>query len=261
MGWKDIELEYDLIGEQFTKGSGMWEKNYRYISIPNGYGYDNYVFMLSEKLICLEPDSNNLSYFSVCDDMNFELLYNPSLRETGKKYKRYKLSAKELYKKIFEPYESVLEQIKDEAREKINNRNRSKIGKIICGRYTGNIYGTPYNKYNYQNSFCSFFTMDRHIFSNNTFEKVQNVQVEFVIIDNISKYDFLRYESLINEYISDYNLYFNMYLQLTIQLNRNGEKIQTTDVTEHLAETTKEAMETVKERLHSTLLVLSQKGE
>lgn len=41
-------------------------------------------------------------------------------------------------------------------------------------------------------------------FSNSEFQKVQNVRVEFEIKDNVSKFEFFKYEKKINEYLQDY---------------------------------------------------------
>ena len=106
IGWKDISLDDDLIGETITKGSGMWQKDYVYIKIPKGYGYDNYCFLLSAKCVHISNDKKAYgSYFSIAHNMDIELIYDPDMREAGKKYKRYKLKGYELFDSIFDGYE------------------------------------------------------------------------------------------------------------------------------------------------------------
>lgn len=95
-GWKDIELDSNLIGDTINKGSGIFEKEYTYIKIPAGYGYDGYCFLLSSRCV-------HNTYFSICHDMKIELIFDPELRENGKKYKRYSLVGRELNNRIQEP--------------------------------------------------------------------------------------------------------------------------------------------------------------
>lgn len=78
-GWRNIEISNELIGDTVEKGSGYWKKEYTYINIPTGYGYDGYIFLLSNN--CVHDNFGNehlwFSYFSICHDMKIELIYNP----------------------------------------------------------------------------------------------------------------------------------------------------------------------------------------
>lgn len=104
-GWKDIEIDKELIGDTIEKGSGVWVKEYCYINIPDGHGYDNYSFLLSANCVHYAIKKESHSYFSIADDMNIELVYNPEKRETEKRYKRYKMTGYELFENIFKEYE------------------------------------------------------------------------------------------------------------------------------------------------------------
>jgi len=218
--WREINIDSEFIGEKITKSSGYYEKEYRYIKIPTGYGYDGYVFLLAESIVG-HLSELNLWWFSICDDMKIELFYDPELREPGKRYKRYKITGHELVETVFEAYERNFEneceeQLKAEriAKEK---RDKANVGTVICGRYTGNIYGNEYNNYNYQKYLSAFFQSKSGTYSNHTYQKVQNVKRDFTIME-MTKYHFLRFEDIINAYISEYEMYKNMYDALTKHL-------------------------------------------
>ena len=254
--WKDIAVSGDLIGDVITKGSGMWEKEYRYIKVPERYGYDNYVFLLSEKLV--EPSSDKKTwYFTICDDMKIELFYNPELLEEGKRYPRYKMTGLELIEKIFEQYEIDFDK---ECEERLylertikEKRDRANIGKVICGNYTGNIYGNTYNNYNYQPYLTSFFKGKAGTYSNHQFSKVQNVHREFTIRE-MSKYHFLRFEEIINAYIREYEMYKHMEEMLTSCLARKKNIVTYTEsIAEEQLSHCRSAIEEVKKKLQERL--------
>lgn len=218
--WKDIVINNELIGEKITKGSGYFEKEYRYIKVPTGYGYDGYVFLLSEKLVNQSSD-NNSWWFSICNDMKIELFYDPELREEGKRYNRHKMTGYDIVEKIFKQYEV---DFKKECEERLlskriakEKRDKSNIGTVVCGNYTGNFYGNSYNNYNYQNSLSAFFLSSSGTYSNHMFLKVQNVKHEFVIL-KMSKYHFVLYEEIINAYLNEYDMYKNMAVTITKRL-------------------------------------------
>lgn len=254
--WKDICVSEDLIGDTITKGSGMWEKEYRYIKVPDGYGYDNYVFLLSEKLV--EPSSDNKTwYFTVCDDMKIELFYSPNAREEGKRYSRYKMTGQELIERIFEEYEVNLykeceERLKAERAAK-EKRDRANIGNVVCGRYYGNIYGNFTNNYTAEDYLACFFRSKAGTYSNHKFQKVHNVKCEFTI-RKMSKYHFLRFEEIINEYICDYEMYKRMEATLTGRLVRSKKIVTHTEsiAEEHLSRC-RAAIEEVKKKLQERL--------
>lgn len=229
--WKEISVDSELIGEKITKGSGYYEKEYRYIKIPTGYGYDGYVFLLAESIVGHIAELNSW-WFSVCDDMKIELFYDPELREAGKRYKRYKITGYELVENIFKEYERDIEKeceerIKAERAAK-EKRDRANIGTVICGRYTGNIYGNEYNNYNYQKHLCAFFRSEAGTYSNHKYSKVHNVDREFVIME-MNKHHFLQLEDIINAYIGEYEMYKNMYETLTKHLERPKKIVTHTD--------------------------------
>lgn len=210
-GWKDIRVSGSMIGDTIKKGSGIWEKEYTYIEIPQGYGYDNYCFLLSEKLVHISIEGREW-WFSICHDMKIELFYLPEKREDGRKYKRFKMTGYELFENIFKDYEvnfkkEYEKQLKEEREARIK-RDKSKIGTIICGIYMGNNYDNGNLKYSKDETLRAFFDSGK-AYSNGKFSKVQNVRKEFVIMENVSKHDFVEMETIINGYLEEYMLYKN----------------------------------------------------
>ena len=260
-GWKEIRVLGDLIGETITKGTGIYEKEYRYICAPPGSTYEGYVFFLAESLVNLRGERGNLRWsFTICHDMKIELFYSPELREEGKRYKRYKMSGHELYETVFREHEEWLlkeEEIKlHEEKDKQEKKHKSKIGKIICGRYMGNMYAYRDCKYTQQAYLSVFFTTNNSTYSNGRFEKVQNVKYEFVIAENVSKHYFLQNEANIKAYISDYEMYKSMYVTLEKRLLQNEHALVTTkneDIAQAHMNYCKAAMEEIKRRLCESL--------
>lgn len=265
-GWKDVDISKDLIGATITKGSGYYAKEYFHIKIPSGYGYDGYVFLLSKKIVGYSSDDDE-GWFSICDDMNIELFYDPDLRETGKRYPRYKMTGYDLYENIFKKYEDFLYEERQTqrlaetaAKEK---RERANIGTVVCGRYLGNIYGylRSGNNYQSQDYLCSFFKSNAGVYSNHEFQKVQNVKVEFPVM-KISKYHFLRYEAQINDFIREYELYKNMMEKLTgLLATRNKNPIGTEDITNKHLLLCESSVKEIKERLISFLKEVSKENK
>ena len=212
--WKDIDVSTEQIGETIKKGSGTWEKEYTYIKIPKGYGYDNYCFLLSDNCVHFSTSTKDY-YISINSSMKIELVYDPELRETDKKYKRYKLTGEELFEQVFKDYEinfarEYEERTKKEALQK-EKRDKSIIGTIYCGIYEGNVYCGVEPKYMHDFELKSYFSGNRHsTYMNSKFQKVQNVQIKFVIKKNVSRYDFLKYENIINAYLSEIEIFVNM---------------------------------------------------
>lgn len=225
IGWKDISIEQILIGDTVTKGKDIWQKNYTYICIPTGYGYDGYCFLLSSKCV-------GETYFSICNDMHIELFKHPEQREPGKKYPRYKMDGYELFEKIFRDYEinfeaEYLKRLKKEEQDK-EHREKSIKGKCICGIYTGNIYGNSYNGYIYDAKCRAFFASDEGCtYQNKKFQKVKNVNCHFVVCD-MTKYEFSKWEDIINAYLEEYDFYYYQAeaLRKHIEKSKNKSKIE-----------------------------------
>lgn len=264
-GWKEISIPSELVGDSITKGDGYYKKEYRYIKMPLGYGYDGYVFLISEKLLVQFDYLDQMHYYvKICDDMTFELFYDPKLREDKKRYKRWKLTVHELFDRIIEQYKDGIFQkeyaMQQEKKAQKEKRDKSIIGTIVCGRYTGNLYGNIYEEYRYQDYLTSFFKCDAGTYSNQKFSKVQNVNLEFVIIKNISKYHFLLHEELINAFINEYETYANIKDILEHQLmHSKNHNTGTEDILEKQLENCIQAMEEVKKRLISRITELVEK--
>lgn len=189
--WNDIRLSKKLIGKPIENN---WGYSYTFITLPKNETYDDdYGFFISSKLIYL-------STFSLPNDYKVELQKNPDLRESGKRYKRYKMSGLKLKETILKNYIVDLqaessERLKNENDDK-DSRNKKIIGRIIYGRYLGNRYGRDMEWYS------DYFFDHNGSFSNSIYEKVRNVKVELVIADNISKYCYEKtYDSIVSQLI------------------------------------------------------------
>ena len=259
--WKDIVVSADLIGEKITKGSGYFEKEYRYIKVPANYGYDNYVFFLSEKLVNQSSD-NNSWWFSICNDMKIELFYDPLLRKDGKRYVRHKMTGHDLVENIFKHYEVDFKKECEDRfqteRAKKEKNDKANIGTVICGRYTGNIYGDVDNRYNSQSYLSAFFQSTSGTYSNHNFSKVQNVDQEFIVM-KMSKYHFLQYEEIINAYVKEYDMYKDMADTLDKHIKKSKKIVTRTEniATEQLSHCNF-AIEKVKKALFERLNELLQ---
>lgn len=266
IGWKDISLENDLIGETVSKGKDIWKKDYTYIKTPKGYGYDNYCFLLSSNCV-------HSSYFSICDDMNIELVYDPDLREEGKKYKRYKLKGYELFELVFKDYEiNFFKESEDRnrmEREERERKDRKKIGRCVCGIYKGNnsIYDTDL-KYKSDFDFKAYFQLENGSrYANKRFDKVENVRVIYEICSGISKYEFNKWEDIINAYLGEFQQYYvtSETLKKKLECNRNYSKVERwlypelmvetklEDITESVLKANEKAWKEVQERLQKRI--------
>lgn len=280
-GWKEIMVPPKLIGEEVKKGSGIFEKEYTYVKIPSGCGYDNYCFLLSSNCVHLGVDRDKW-WFSINSDMKIELIYDPELREAGKRYKRYKLSGYELYEQIYKEYEinferESIERLRREQKKR-DKRNKANIGRIVCGIYEGNSYCDVQLKYMGEHTLKAYFIgNDQSTYANSKFDKVRNVKVDFTVYENISKYNFLQYEAIINAYLMKYEMFKEIYEKLNNNLNRIEEKqvsrlvrkhtpeygvvTFTDDLIEKQIKSSKEAMEEVKNRLKERISKLLEKEE
>lgn len=203
--WKDISISEELIGETIEKGKDMWKKEYTYIMLPKGYGYDGYCFLLSDN--CVHD-----GYISINSDMKIELFYAPDKREEDKKYKRYKLTGKELFDKVFKDYEVNFEREYEERAKKEalakEKRDKAIIGTIYCGIYQGNAYSDMDYKYMKDLGAKAYFSGNGHsTYMNSKFQKVQNMKIKYVVMKNVSRYHFLRYEDIINTYLSEIEIF------------------------------------------------------
>ena len=197
MNWIKSEINKSLLIGEVKRGKGIYEKSYFVVKIPCGYGYDNYCFCHSKSLI----EIGEHCYISFHRDMKIELVLCEEKREEGKRYKRYKMDGQTLYDLVFSQYE---DSYKTERKNKEEQRQKDTIGSIVCGRYNGNNYDICDSKYTYQDELKVWFRSKSGRYSNSEFQKVQNVNVEFEIKDNVSKFDFIEIEKKINEYLQDY---------------------------------------------------------
>lgn len=222
--WKDIDIKLENLGETIVKGKNMWAKDYTYIFLPKGYGYDNYCFLLSDKCVHISSDKKS-AYISICATMNIDLIYNPKLREEDKKYQRHKLTGEELFDRVYCDYEKTIiadsiKRQKKEKEERIKRYKRTK-GKIICGKYTGNAYGNLDGKYRCQRYYSSFFKGDDFTtYSNSKFDKVHNVEELYTIIDNVSRYEYIQSEEIINAYIREMEMLREMKIAIDTHLEK-----------------------------------------
>lgn len=274
--WKDIRISIEYIGDTIKKGSGVWEKEYTYIKIPKGYNYDNYCFLLSDN--CVHINIKGESYFSLNSGMKLELIYDPEKRKEGSKYPRYKLTGEELFEQVFKDYEvnfakEYEERAKKEATEK-EKKDRAIKGSIVCGLYTGNVYCGVEPKYNSDYVFKAYFKgNDYSTYYSSKFQKVQNVDVKFVVMENVSRYHFLQYEDIINSYLAEIYLLTEVQEKLhhrymcktdmqtksrmpKWEQKRYCAKMDTADVFKELLNNTEKCIEEIKEKLQKHILAL-----
>ena len=239
--WITIRLDdEDLIGKTIEKGSGWYKKEYVYIKIPKGYGYDNYCFLLSKK--CIVDN-----YIDIAENMNIELIYDNDFREAGKRYARYKFSGKELQEKIFELYEDDCYAIKEKKHADKIKRNKEKLGNCICGIYQGNNSLFDHElKYRKDDFYTAYFRYNNR-YSNQHFSRVENVKVIFSIDIEISKNDF-------DELEKDINKYLGWYGQLEKNANLGISSIdEIKEITTTLCELSKKGMEETKKALENMI--------
>lgn len=218
--WCKILIEGSLIGDEFTTGSGYYERTYCYISIPEGYGYDGYCFKLSVNCIDYNPQTS-LYKMSIRHDMRIELMYNPELREPGKRYPRYKMFGEELVAKIFDKYENdllvFLSEEEKRKKEKQIQLDKECFGRIVCGLYKGNFYDDD-PKYDPDMVYHAYFTSTKGVYRNSVYEKVRNVKVEFEICENVSRHFFYQQEEQLNRFLATKTMYEDIRAQLDARL-------------------------------------------
>lgn len=250
--WKEIQIESDLIGEEVTTGKGIYERIYNYISMPEGYGYDGYVFKLSAN--CVHGYVLKGTWeISLHRDMKIELFYNPELRETGKRYPRYKMNGAELVENILVDYEKkLLIRLEDERKkeeEEKRKRDKKKIGRIVCGMYQGNYYNNYFfddPKYSPDLFYKAYFNAKGEkwysdTFSNYKFKQVHNVKIKYVICEDVSKYDFIKHEDTINEYLSSIRLCDDIIVHLENRLEAEKQNADASELNRELAELLEES--------------------
>lgn len=165
--------------------------------------------------------------------MRIELFRSPEERDPGKKYPRYKMSGYDLFEQIFKEYEvdfeaEYLERLKKEQQEK-ERKDRAIKGKCICGIYTGNIYGNSDNGYMHDTRLRAYFASENGCtYLNKKFQKVHNVRVVKVVCDNMTRYEFNRWEDIINAYLEEYNLYYEQaeVIKRHIELAKSKSKVK-----------------------------------
>ena len=219
--WIESEISKSLLIGEITRGKGYFEKEYYVVKIPCGYGYDDYCFYHSKSLIELGEHC----YITFHREMKIELILCEEKREEGKRYKRHKMDGQTLYDLIFSPYEDSCEA---EKKKKEEQRKKETIGSFVCGIYNGNNYNIFDSKYNYQEDIKFWFRSESGRFSNSEFRKVQNVKVIFEIKNNVSKFEFFKYEKKINEYLRDYQ----WFCEEVKRIEERKKTFQTNEATE-----------------------------
>lgn len=196
--WENVILPPVLMGETFTSGGGYYEKEYVYIKIPYSEKYDHYCFAISSKLVdaTSEPE---LLYINLCMDAEYVLQKDAEYREEGKRYKRYKMTGKELYDTVLEVCEDdflIKRQKEAETKEKERTKREKKVmGYIVYGVYKGNNYGDKgdlVENYFFENKQTGTYFNQYH-------EKVSNVQVTYRINKQISKHFFRNNMNVLRE--------------------------------------------------------------
>ena len=140
---------------------------------PNPHYAEGYGFYIGSSLI-------TEGYISLPDDYKIELLMTPELREPGKRYKRYRMTGKELASQIFDPYmDSVLKKQMEIQRQKERRYKRIK-GDIVYGIYKGSRYDFPDQLYD-------FYFVHDGMYYNKRHEKVKNVVVESIVFEGVTK--------------------------------------------------------------------------
>lgn len=175
MGWDYFEIGKDLVGEPVKSGEGFYAHERQFITLPANEAYvAGYGFYISSRLA-------GDDYIRLPDDYNVVLQMSPGAREPGKRYKRYKLTGREIKDSVFLPYR--LKRDEEEMAKEIarNKRNEKVMGKIVYGQYEGNQYG------DYGDLFKAYFFCNGKRYYNYMHEKVANVRVDFVVIEDVSK--------------------------------------------------------------------------
>lgn len=220
--WHNIFLDKKYIGETISKGTSYLVKDYTYIHIPDER-YINYTFLLSTRCISEATTRKDAFMLSIADDMNIELFYHPDFRESGTRYKRYKMTGKELVEDILAPYEDNLlqdwiEREKKQKKER-DRRNKRVIGNIVYGQYLGNIY----NQDDKDIRSHYYFEHDG-IFYRPPRQKVKNVKVEQVIFENVSKYLFDTCSPLLPDFLQKHRYVQSALRELQNISQRNIEE-------------------------------------
>lgn len=212
--WNDIQLDKKLFGDPVENN---WGYSYTFITLPDNDTYDEgYGFSISSKLV-------GTSTFSLPNDYKIELQKAPALRQPRKRYKRYKMTGLELKETVLKNY---IVDLRAEAAERLekekadrDRRNKKIIGRIVYGRYVGNHYGQSMELYS------DYFFDHKGSFSNSRHDKVRNVRVELVIIDNVSKYCYQKSIDMISAKLKDWHRLNNAIEELQ-KLNNPDDCVQ-----------------------------------
>lgn len=192
LSWDSFELENELSSEIIKSGSGYYERESRFITLPKNTIYeDGYGFYVSAKLA-------GKTSISIPDDLKVDLQVSPEARVPGKRYKRYKLTGKEIKEAVFFPYQQAQAEREKERENERQQRNKRVLGNIVYGQYLGNFYeGRADCMYD------AFFWNGVRYYNPNH-QKVQNVKVAFHIIDGVSKHFFDSSVDLIRDRLEVY---------------------------------------------------------
>lgn len=192
--WDSFDLKKDLIGEPLKSGDGFYQRESRFITLPENDVYESgYGFYMSSKLV-----NDREGHISLPDDYKIDLQMSPAAREQGKRYKRFKLTGREIKEAVFFPDAKRREEAEEAKRKEHDRRNSRVIGRIVYGCYQGNRYGDlPDYRPDY-----FFFNGNRYY--NQKHEKVLNVEEVFTVMDGVSKYFFERMVDTIKERLAAY---------------------------------------------------------
>ena len=178
MAWHTFELDSKLISGVLTSGTGYYQRERKFITLPKNERYDEgYGFYISA---CL---AGKIS-ISIPDDLKLEIQMSPEERVPGKRYKRYRLNGKEIKESVFFPYQQEQAEREKERECERQRRNKGVLGNIVCGHYYGNSYGG-----NPDGDYAAFFWNGVRYYNPNH-QKVQNVKVAFQIIEGVSQHFF-----------------------------------------------------------------------
>lgn len=175
MSWDAFEISEALIGEAIKSGEGYYARERQFITLPENTVYEaGYGFYMSARLV---GDGR----IRLPDDYHVELQMEPSARAPGRRYKRYKLTGRDIKESVLLPYRHRLaeeERAREITREKRNERIK---GNIVYGQYEGNRYGDQ------GDLFKDYFFFNGKRYYNCRYDKVANVRVDFIVMEDVSK--------------------------------------------------------------------------